>query len=147
MKKTGLYISAIIGAVALYFFSKSQAVKSVKVYFDSLSIGKLKGFKIPDLIAKFRIVNPTNTPLSVRAIAGDIFVNGKQIASFNQVENLEIPANNEVIYSVDIKPDNLGVILSVISFLKKKQKIKIEYTGTVNSSGVTLPISDTVYQN
>ena len=147
MKKTGLYLTAIFGAVALYFFSRGNAVKSLKVYFNSLSLGSTKGFKIPDVLAKFRIVNPTNTPLSVRAIAGDIFVNGKQIASFSQVENLEIPANQEIIYSVTIKPDNVGLIMTIISFLKKKQKIKIDYTGTVNSSGIVLPISDTVYQN
>lgn len=147
MKKTGLYIAGIIGAVGLFFLSRGQAVKSIKVYFDNLSLGKIKGFNLPDVLAKFRIVNPTNTPLSVRAIAGDIFVNGKQIASFRQVENLEIPANQEIIYPVVIKPESVGVIMTVISFLKKKQKIKIDYTGTVNSSGVVIPISDTVYQN
>jgi len=37
--------------------------------------------------------------------------------------------------------------MTIISFLNKKQKIKIDYTGTVNSSGIVIPISDTVYQN
>jgi len=147
MKKYGVYIATVIGAVALYFLSKAQAGKQVKVYFNSLSLGKTKGLNLPEILAKFRIVNPTNTPLSVRSLAGDIFVNDSQFASLQQNEPLEIPANNEVIYTVKLQVPALSILTTVLPLLKSKKKIKITYTGTINSMGILIPISDTIYQS
>jgi LEA14-like dessication related protein len=147
MKKYGVYIATVIGAVALYFLSKAQAGKQVKVYFNSLSLGKVKGLNLPEILAKFRIVNPTNTPLSVRSLAGDIFVNDSQFASLQQNEPLEIPANNEVIYTVKLQVPALSILTTVLPLLKSKKKIKITYTGTINSMGILIPISDTIYQS
>jgi hypothetical protein len=147
MKKSGLFITAIIGAVALFFYSRANAVKSIKVYFNSLQFGKIKGFSIPDIFAKFRIVNPTNTPLAVRSLAGDLLINGEQFASVQQTENLEIPANNEVIYSVKVTPSAMGIVTTLINMLRRKQKYSVTFTGSLNSSGVVLPISETIYQS
>lgn len=147
MKKSSLVITAILGAVALFFYSRMASAKSIKVYFDSLDIGKIKGFTLPEMLAKFRIVNPSNTPLSITALAGDIYVNDKQLASISQNEKLEIPAKQEVIYKVKISTPVLSVLPILISLVRKKQKIKVTYSGSVNSSGVLIPIEDTIYQS
>ena len=147
MKKSGLLIAGVLGAVALFFYSRASAVKSLKVYLDSIDMGKITGFNLPELFAKFRIVNPSNTPLSVTSLAGDIFVNDKQLASIQQTEKLEIPANQEILYKVKIKTPVLSVLPILISFLRRKQKFKLTYKGDLNSSGVIIPIEDTIYQS
>jgi len=147
MKKYGVYITTVIGAIALYFLSKGQAAKSVKVYFNSLGLGKVKGFNLPEILAKFRIVNPTNTPLSVTSLLGDIFINDNQFASIQQTDMLDIPANKEVIYTVKVQVPAMSIVTTLLPLLKRKQKIKITYTGTINSMGILVPISDTIYQS
>jgi LEA14-like dessication related protein len=147
MKKTGALLLVGLGAVALYFFSKVKASQVLKVYFDSLQIGKIKGLKLPDIFAKFRIVNPSNTALSVTAIAGDINVNGSQFADVQQTEKLEIPPNKEVFYSVKIRVNGIQAVYTIISLLRKKQKIKVDFNGTVNSTGILIPIEQTIYQS
>lgn len=147
MKKSSLIITAVLGAVALFFYSRMASAKSIKVYFSSLDIGKIKGFSLPEMFAKFRIVNPTNTALSVSALAGDIYVNDRPLASISQIEKLEIPAKQEVIYKVKISTPITSALPILISLVKKKQKIKITYSGTINSAGVLIPIEDTIYQS
>lgn len=145
MKKGTVFIIAGVGAVALYFLSRVKASQTLKVYFDTIKIGKIKGISIPDIFAKFRIVNPSNTPLSVSAIAGDIYINDSQVADVQQTESLVIPARQEVSYSVKIKVNAIQTVFSLISFLKKKQKVKITFDGTINSTGVMIPVKQTIY--
>jgi LEA14-like dessication related protein len=147
MKKSSLIITAVLGAVALFFYSRMASAKSLKIYFDSLDIGKIKGFNIPEIFAKFKIVNPSNTALSITTISGDIFINDKPLAIISQNEKLEIPAKQEVIYKIKISTPITSAIPILISLLRKKQKIKVTYSGSVNSSGVLIPIQDTIYQS
>ena len=74
------------GAVALYFWSKAQAGKNIKVYLSGVSLGRGSNV-IPDIFAKFRIVNGSNTPITLKSIVGDLFVNDKQIASVSNTES------------------------------------------------------------
>lgn len=147
MKKAGTFILLGIGAVALFFLSRARAGQALKIYFDSLQIGKIKGLRVPDIFARFRIVNPSNTPLSVNSIAGDLFVNGSQFADVQQTEKIDIPGNKEIFYNVKITVNALQAVQTLISFLRQKQKVKIDFTGTVNSSGLLIPINQTIYQS
>lgn len=147
MKKSSLIFTAILGAVGLFFYSRMASAKSLKIYFDSLDIGKIKGFSLPDMFAKFKIINPSNTPLSIQALAGDIYFNDQSLAYVSQTEKFTIPANQEIIYKVKITTPILSVLPVLISIIRKKQKIKLTFTGTINSSGVLIPVNNTIYQN
>jgi hypothetical protein len=133
------------GAVALYFLSKAQAGKNIKVYLSALSTAK--GTSVfPDIFAKFRIVNGSSTPVTLKSIVGDLYVNDRQIASVSNTENFSIPANKEVFYSVKVTP-NLFTLLSIVTnLIKAKQRIKVTFTGTVNTTGLIIPINETIYQ-
>jgi LEA14-like dessication related protein len=147
MKKSSLIFTAILGAVGLFFYSRMASAKVLKIYFDSLDIGKIKGFSLPDMFAKFKIINPSNTPLSIQALAGDIYFNDQSLAYVSQTEKFTIPANQEIIYKVKITTPILSVLPVLISIIRKKQKIKLTFTGTINSSGVLIPVNNTIYQN
>ena len=57
-----------------------------------------------------------------------------------------IPANKEVFYSVKVTP-NLFTLLSIVTnLIKAKQRIKVTFTGTVNTTGLIIPINETIYQ-
>lgn len=134
------------GAVALYFLSKSGAASKLRVYFKSVSFGKTKGFKIPEIFAIFRLVNPTNTPLSVDSLAGDIYFNKNLLASVQNLNKVTINPNSELLYSVKIESSAFSLIQTLYDYIKNKQKITVSFEGTVNSSGITLPIKQIVIQ-
>lgn len=134
------------GAVALYFLSQSGAAGKLRVYFKSISFGKTKGFKLPEIFAIFRIVNPTNTPLTVDSLAGDIYFNKNLLASVQNLNKVTINANSELLYSVKIESSAFSLVQTLYDFIKNKQKITVSFEGTVNSSGIVLPIKQIVIQ-
>ena len=136
----------LAGAAVLYFFSRGTAAKKIRVYFNDLSLGKTTGFKLPEIFARFRIVNPTNTPLSVDSIAGDIFVNKNLLASIQNLTPVSIPANSEILYPIKVNISAFNVINTVYQFIKNKQKINVYFDGTVNSSGVSFPLKQLIVQ-
>jgi LEA14-like dessication related protein len=145
MKKYLPFIVIAAGA-AFYFLSKGGAAKKLRIYFKDLNFGKSTGWKIPDVFARFRIVNPTNTALTVDSIAGDIFVNKNLLASIQNLGKVTIPANSEIIYPIKIQTSAFNVLNTVYQFIKNKEKVNIYFEGTVNSSGLALPIKQLIVQ-
>jgi LEA14-like dessication related protein len=133
------------GAVALYFWSKAQAGKNIKVYLSGLSLSKGTN-AIPDIFTKFRIVNGSNTPVTLKSIVGDVYVNDKQIASVSNTDSFLIPSNKEVYYSVKLSPNVFTILTIVTNLIKAKQRIKVTFSGTINTTGVMIPINETIFQ-
>lgn len=134
-----------VGAFALYFLSKAQAGKNIKVYLSGLQLSKSNSV-FPDIFAKFRIVNGSSTPVTLKSIVGDLYVNDRQIASVSNTDTFAIPANKEVFYSVKISPNVFTLLSIVTNLIKAKQRIKITFAGTINTTGVIIPINETIYQ-
>lgn len=143
MKKY-LPVILLAAAVGFYFWRKAGAAKNLKVYFAGLNLAKGSGL-IPNIFAVFRLVNPTNSSLQITSIAGDIFLNGKLVAGFSQVEKFEILPNSESAYKIKITPSGFTVALSVIDLIKSKGKnLTASFNGTINADGINLPINQTV---
>ncbi len=137
----------VIGAAGLlYFLSKGKAAQKLRVYFNDISFGKSSGFRIPPIFARFRIVNPTNTPLQVDSIAGDIYFNRSQLASIQNLVPVQIPANSEIMYPVKIEASAFSVAQTIYNFIRNKQKVNISFDGSVNASGVVIPVKQTILQ-
>ena len=132
-------------AIGLYFYSKVQAAKKIKVNFKDVFFGEIKGFRIPDIYARFTITNPTNTALSVTSIAGDIYMNNEILTSLQNLEKIDIPANSEIIYKIKITTAPLQLIQALYKYFKHKQKVTFAFKGTVNSSGFVIPLDQIVY--
>jgi len=137
----------VIGAAGLfYFLSKGKAAQKLKVYLKDISFGKSSGFRIPPMFARFRIVNPTNTPLQVDNIVGDIYFNKSMLASIQNLQPVTIPANSEIIYPIKIEASGLSIIQTAYNFIKNKEKVNISFEGSVNASGVVFPVKQTILQ-
>ena len=146
MKKYFPFI-LIAGAVAYYYFSFGSAAKKIKVYFQSIKFGASKGFKIPPIFAVFRIVNPSNTDLTVNSVAGDILVNGSVLASIQNLQAFTIPARSEKFYDIKIEAPISNVLRTAYNlFTTKGKKYTVSFDGTVNAAGAAIAVNQTVVQ-
>lgn len=144
MKKSFLFVG-VGAAILLYILSKKSAAKNLRVYFQTIALKKGKGLNFPTIQAVFRIVNPTSSALTIDSIAGDILLNGQLLSSLSQTESLSIPGQSESIYTVNIKTPVFNALTTLIALFKNKtKKINVEFTGSVNSGGIIIPLSQKV---
>ena len=99
---------------------------------------------VPEIFARFNVINPTNTPLSITSIAGQINLNGYQFTTVQNLEKTNIPANTTTIYSVKVNAPGITALLAVYKLIKNKQDAEIEFSGTINTTGVVIPIKEAV---
>ena len=144
MKKNALYIIGGIAAIGLFFYIKSKAAGKLQITFKDIKLGAIKGLKIPDIFVRFNVINPTNTTLSISAIAGQIFLNQKLFTTVSNLDKVEFLPKTETIYQVKVLPPGLNAFLAIYNLIKKKQDAEIEFRGTINTSGITLPINESL---
>jgi len=82
------------GAFILYkIFGKAQAAKNLKAYFQGVSFAKGSGL-VPTIFANIKFLNASDSSLNIRSIAGDLLINGKQVATFSQLSDFNISGQN-----------------------------------------------------
>lgn len=135
-----------LGAVAiLYLLSKKQASEQLRVNLFNLKLKRKSGINLPDIFLGFKIINPSDTVLSVTSIVGDLFINGNQLSTISNLQRVEIPANQSIIYEVKVETSGLSAIQTLYALWKNKSKLKVEFKGVVNSEGFVIPIDNTIY--
>lgn len=145
MSNKTLIFLGIGAGVIFYFLSKGQAGKNLKISFKNIKFGKFTGLTLP-VTANFEIANPTNTPLTIDNIIGDIFVNNKNIASVKQLQSFTIKGNSEIIYPVNVNTGLFDVINVVRNLIKERKKFMVTFKGSASSTGILLPIENTIFQ-
>lgn len=144
MKKGTILYFGAAAAILLYLLSKKSAAKNLKVYFQSVALKKASGFVLPTIQATFRLVNPTSSPLTITSIAGDLLINDKFFSSISQVQSITVPAQSESLYTINVKTPVLQALYTIVQLFKNKQRIQVQFDGTVNSDGLLLPIKETI---
>ena len=148
----------IFGALAFAaykFFPKAKTLIKAATTGGRLNVN-LSGiqFKKPFGV-KFRVVNPTDGELSIKAIAGDVLANGSAIATFSKTDEVKITPNSEQTIVVSIKP-NLASFIPIVTdivnlkgdskeIMKYLKSINLKVTGTVNAAGVPVTIDQKIY--
>lgn len=133
---------ALAGGAVLYFMSKAQAGKNIKINLSGVSFSG--GTIIPNAFLKFRVLNGTSTGVTLNSLVGEVFVNGKFFATVSNTDKFTIPANSETYYSVKLSPSGLQMIGILYNLIKNKQRVNVEFTGTVNTSGALIPINQKI---
>jgi LEA14-like dessication related protein len=137
----------VAAAVAYYYVSFGSAAKKLKFYFQSIKFGPSRGFSIPPIYAVFRIVNPSNTTISVDSIAGDITINGSALASIQNLEKFTVSARSERLFEIKIQAPITNVLSTAYQlFTTKGKKYSIAFDGTVNAAGAAIAINQTIVQ-
>jgi len=144
MKRNTIIILVIAAAAGLYFFTRGKAAQRLQIFFQDIKLGEIKGLKIPDIFARFRVINPSSTPLSINSLAGEIYLNGKLFTTVSNLQKTQIAANTETIYSVKVVTPGLNAFYALYNLIKNKKDAQIEFKGTVNTTGVVLPITEAV---
>lgn len=144
MKKSLPFIIAGAGLILFYFLSKAKAGKSLKINFYDISFGSGSGFNVPDLFVRFQIINPSSTAITIDSIVGDLYINDDNFATISNIEKFTIPAKQTILYKVKVQIGILNAVTSLYTLFKNKQKMKVTFNGNVNSSGVIIPINQTL---
>jgi len=144
MKKSLPFIIAGAGLILFYFLSKAKAGKSLKINFFDISFGSGSGFNVPDLFVRFQIINPSRTPITIDSIVGDLIINNENFATISNVEKFTIPAQQTILYKVKVQIGVLNAFTTLYTLFKNKQKLKVTFNGNVNSSGIMIPINQTL---
>jgi LEA14-like dessication related protein len=111
----------------------------------NIKFGKFTGLSLP-ILANFRIINPTNTPLKIENITGDIFINGKLISTVTQLTPFNIAGNSEIVYPVNVQTGLMDAINVVRQFIRERKKFTVTFKGSANSTGILIPIENTIVQ-
>lgn len=144
MKKSVPFIIAGAGLLLFYFWSKAKAGKSLKINFHDISFGSSSGFNIPELFVRFQIINPSSTPITIDSIVGDLYVNNDSFATISNTDKFTIPAKQTILYKVKVQIGVLNVATTFYSLIRNRKKVNITFNGNVNSSGVMIPINQTI---
>lgn len=146
MNKT-LKLILTVGAVGAvwYFMSKARAGRNLRVNFLNLKFGKFTGLSLP-IELSFSIINGSNTPITVNSIVGEVYVNGRILSTVNNLDRFEIPPNSSTVYKTTVSTSGLDVINVVRGLIRDKKRIAVTFKGQVNSTGMMIPVEQTVFQ-
>jgi len=132
------------GGLLLYYFTKlKKASSSIKVNLVDLNLSRGTGLNLPTLTMKFEIINPTNTTVNVLGVVGDVYLNDQFIATVSNLNTIQIPANNTIIYPVDVKASALDAIPAIINLIKTKgtgQGFRVKANLNINVDDILYPI-------
>jgi LEA14-like dessication related protein len=132
------------GGLLLYYFTKlKSASESIRVNLINLKLSRGTGLNLPTLTMIFEIVNPTNTTVNLLGIVGDVYVNNEYIANVSNLDKVEIPGNNKIIYPVDIKTSVLDAIPALLNLIKNKgtgQGVNVKASLNVNIDNILYPV-------
>ena len=142
MKKYTILLIGAGAAIAFWLYRKKKAAENLQVFFKDLFIKKGRGTVVPDIFARFNIINGSSAALSVRSLTGEIFVNGISVSSVQQLERLTIPGNSVAVLTVKIVTPVLNLAQLAYNLATNKKQLKIKFEGNINSSGVLIPISE-----
>ncbi len=97
------------------------------------------------IVVYMGVLNPTGQSLTINAVTGDLYLDGKAMATVTSFDKQSILPNQETVIKVFVAP-NLVNLFSKIktlisSKLKNAGKLKASFKGSANIEGVNFPIN------
>jgi len=145
-KNTMLYIGiAAFAAIGYFIYSKAKTAGRLTFNFAGIKLGKMTGINLPDVVIQIKVVNPTNTPLNITSVSGDIFFNGKLFTQFSNFTKTKFTPNSESIYEVTAKTSTVTSFLALVYAIKNKKfkKGTVGIKATINSEGAIIAVDET----
>lgn len=130
-----------IGAAVIYFLlGKKSLAKSATFSFEKMGID-LRNKKIK---LSLGANNPTNSSATLKSIIGNLYLAGKQVASVESFNTVQILPNAKTIVTIDVRPSLSGIWSTIKTILQNKGKsaaaLKATFEGTANVDGISFPI-------
>jgi hypothetical protein len=135
LKNLGILVLG--GGLLWYFLRKGAASNQLK--------WQVMGLDIKRRTISIDLINPTNTPLKFSALVSDIKANGAPVGLLDYRQPTTIAPLGKTKINIPMKLNALGVLQFISQGL---QKIKsIEFTGTLNAEGLSIPFNEIVKLN
>lgn len=130
-----------LGAAVIYFLlGKKNLAKSATFSFEKMGID-LRNKKIK---LSLGANNPTNSSATLKSIIGNLYLAGKQVASVESFNTVQILPNAKTIVTIDVRPSLAGIWSTIKTILQNKGKsaaaLKATFEGTANVDGISFPI-------
>jgi LEA14-like dessication related protein len=136
------YIFGAIAAYTLYTYSK--LAKSLSYSINDVNVTGTVFKPVVNLFLK--IGNPTNQSATLQSISGEVYINSKVIANFENFTPQFIQQNNFTVIKISARPYLLGAINLVNNFIinKGKGQINVEVKGLANVDGNTVNFTNKI---
>jgi len=97
------------------------------------------------IVVYMGVMNPTGQSLNINAVTGDLFLDGKQMATVTSFEKQSIKPNQETTIRIFVAPNLVNLFSKVknliSSKLKNTGKLKATFKGSANVEGTNFPIN------
>lgn len=125
---------------AKYFFRKKEAIKSLNVNVTKIDYNRQEKTFVVDV----RLINPSNAPISIKSIVGDVVWKGTAGATIDYRQPFTLNALESKVIKLPVKL-NLELVSLVSDLLTGKLKDivngRFEIKGTVNAEGLVVPFN------
>ena len=135
----------IFGAIAAYtIYSYSKLAKNLSYSIQDVNVTGTVFKPVVNLFLK--ITNPTNQSANLLSVTGEVYINSKVIANFENFTPAYIQQNNFTVLKIDARPSLLGAINLANFFIinKGKGKVNIEIKGIANVDGNSVNFSNKI---
>ena len=138
-----VYVFFGIAAMALYVLPKLKQGRAVKRVANSYEIEFAKvDISHNNFLLSFKIINPSPNQITVRALAGDVVVNGLKSGIIYSVDHNVIKPESFSTVTATVKMMAVPAVINLLNQLTGKQKgYTIQFIGTVNIDGNMYPVN------
>lgn len=134
-------IIGILGVVGIILYRKYQLVKNIAIDFAGIDFLSFSPFRAQ---VQFAISNPTSGNATINAVHGYITSNGRNLATVDVNREVVIYPNTNTIVPVDVNLVDNQLLNIGLSWINKGGG-DITFQGSIVADGITIPITQTVY--
>lgn len=144
MNPKNLFILAAGAGLVYLLLGKKKLASATQFSLEKLGID-LKGKKIKVTLGAN---NPTGSSATLNSIVGALYITGKQVASIESFNKVNILPNAKSLVTLDLKPSLAGIFQTIKQIVKSKgsspSALQATFVGTANVDGISLPIKTTL---
>ena len=144
MKKNYIWIVAAVAAVGYFIYRKTTFAKNL--VFRLSDVKPSGSLKDPKIIISVNVSNPSNQKATIKAVAGTLYLDDKEISVINTTTTQIIEPQTDSTLRIEAKPQIFGIVklLQELYSKAKRKKIKpnFRFEGNINVNGVLLPINE-----
>ena len=139
MKKIVITALLLIGSIWGYnTYAQSKASGTLKYQAGSFKFDKITTTSI-NAHGTLDVYNPTNTPISINGVVGEVFLNNSLLANFNNQKNITIQPNGTTSVGYDVSSFSTTVLNALIAAIAMGQNQTVTISGYIRYGVLQIP--------
>lgn len=132
-----------VGAFLLHTLQKAAAARTLKMFIDTIDI-ECGGFLCTSPVVELLTViqNPSDSDLSLKAVAGDVYLNGSYIGNASSFNIPTIKGGTQQPVTISVRLQIAQIASQLLDLVTGKTGLKgeIRFAGTATGEGVNIPV-------